>query len=59
MSKSELRENIEIITTKQGAHPIKFYPFSRDGIAYRCKLCEKIWLLKKDANFHICFPKDE
>lgn len=49
---------IEQIRTRQGAHPIKNYPFSRDGIAFRCTACGKIWLKEKQAKTHDCVPID-
>ena len=54
-----MRENIEVILAREGKHPMDNYPFNRDKNAYRCKLCEKIWMTKKEANFHICIPKDD
>jgi hypothetical protein len=50
--------SIEQIRTISGRHPIKNYPFSRDGFAFRCKACEGIWLKKKEAENHVCQPKD-
>jgi hypothetical protein len=47
---------IEKITTKTDRHPIKNYPFSRDGIAYHCTLCHKVWLKEKEAKTHECKP---
>jgi hypothetical protein len=45
---------IEKIRTHQGAHPIKDYPFSRDGWAWRCVKCGEIWLKEKPARLHDC-----
>lgn len=50
---------IEKIRTHQGAHPIKDYPFSRDGVAWRCSECGKIWLKEKQAINHQCEPEDD
>ena len=50
---------IEKIRTKQGAHPIKDYPFSRDGEAWRCSVCGKIWLKESRALKHLCQPEDD
>jgi hypothetical protein len=49
---------IEKIRTKTDIHPIKNYPFSRDGVAYRCTLCGGIWFKEKQAKQHDCKPKD-
>ena len=48
---------IQKIRTVTGRHPIKNYPFSRDGVAYRCTECGKIWLSEKQAEKHDCKPK--
>lgn len=58
MQKIEQDHDLEEITTKQDAHPIKNYPFSRDGEAFACKKCGKIWLKAKDAQKDGCIPKD-
>ena len=50
---------IEKIRTKQGAHPIKDYPFSRDGEAWRCSVCGGIWLKESRALKHLCKPEDD
>lgn len=56
---TKMRDNIETIVAREGKHPMEDYPFNRDKKAYRCTACCKIWMSKKEANFHICFPKDE
>jgi hypothetical protein len=33
------------------------YPFDTDGVAFRCKDCEGIWLKENDAKLHKCEPK--
>jgi hypothetical protein len=50
---------IEKIRTITDRHPIKNYPFSRDGVAYRCTLCGGIWFKEKEAKNHDCKPKDD
>jgi hypothetical protein len=47
---------IEKIRTITGRHTIKNYPFSRDGEAYHCTLCHKVWLKEKEAKEHDCKP---
>lgn len=49
-----MQPTIEKIRTHQGAHIIKDYPFSRDGEAWRCSVCEEIWLKEKLAVNHQC-----
>ena len=58
MQKIEQDHDLEEITTKQDVHPIKNYPFSRDGKAFACKKCGKVWLKAKDAQKDKCIPKD-
>ena len=58
ISKPSAEHVLQKITTKQGAHPMKNYPFSRNGVAYRCTKCGEIWLKSKDANNTKCTPKD-
>ena len=54
-----MEPNIEKIRTHQGAHPIRDYPFSRDGEAWRCTDCGKIWLKEKLALRHQCRGEDD
>lgn len=54
-----MEPKIEKITTKQGVHPIRDYPFSRDGEAWRCVDCGKIWLKEKLARQHQCRGEDD
>lgn len=54
-----MEPDIEKIRTHQGAHPIKDYPFSRDGEAWRCVNCGKIWLKEKLALQHQCRGEDD
>lgn len=58
MKKIEHEHDLEEITTKQDVHSIKNYPFSRDGKAFACKKCHKVWLKAKEAQKEKCIPKD-
>lgn len=58
MKKIVTEHNLEEITTKQGRHPVKNYPFSRNGIAYRCTKCGQIWLKSKESEGTKCVPED-
>lgn len=58
LSKPSTEHTLEKITTKQGQHPMKNYPFSRNGTAYRCTKCGEIWMKEKEALNTKCVPKD-
>lgn len=58
ISKPSSDHSLEKITTKQGKHLYKNYPFPRDGVAYRCTKCGEIWMKKKEATKTKCTPKD-
>jgi hypothetical protein len=50
---------IEKIRTIRGQHPIKYYPFIRDSVAFRCTVCGGIWLEESEAQEHTCKSKRE
>lgn len=58
MEKINHEHDLEEITTKQDIHSIKNYPFSREGKAFACKKCRRVWLKAKEAGKEKCIPKD-